>query len=191
MHKHNFLWLRLLRLLWHQRQDILKTQAGASKQYRAWLEALPIRRKPLLKVGCDMGQRQLARFAGRHTAPGLEAAAPASVSVSTTMRLKALLHATHRMYIPIQRKAIDALLTDCENQLVFDQSPYAWREWMMSQFLEHGSQAVLAMVRDNVQLLNHCSQRCEGEGPRSAAHGAVSRASPRGEDFICYRMTTC
>ena len=140
-----------------------ETQAGASKQYRAWLEALPIRRKPLLKVGCDMGQRQLARFAGRHTAPGLEAAAPASVSVSTKMRLKALLHATHRMYIPIQRKAIDALLTDCENQLVFDQSPYAWREWMMSQFLEHGSQAVLAMVRDNVQLLNHCSQRCEGE----------------------------
>ena len=140
-----------------------ETMGGASKKYRAWFEPLPIPRKPLLKVTTEQGQRLLARFAQRYAAPGVPAVAPANAVMNSRARLRALLQATHRMRVPIQRKAIDALLTDYEKQLVFDQSPFAWREWMSRQFLAHGSAAVVAMVRDNNQLLNHCSQRTSGE----------------------------
>ncbi len=139
-----------------------ETMGGASKKYRAWSEPLPLPRKPLLKVTHDQGQRQLARFAQRYTGPEVNAQAPANAVLTSRLRLRALLQTTHRMRVPIQRKAIDTLLTDYEKQLVFDQSPFAWREWMTRQFLAHGSQAVVAMVRDNNQLLNHCSQRSQG-----------------------------
>jgi len=139
-----------------------ETMGGASKKYRAWSEPLPVPRKPLLKISTDVGQLMLARFVTRYTGPSVPPVAPAAAVLNSRQRLKALLHATHRMRIPIQRKCIDTMLTDYEKQLVFDQSPFAWREWMTRQFLAHGSNAVVAMVRDNNQLLNHCSQRNKG-----------------------------
>lgn len=140
-----------------------ETMRGTPKVYRAPLEPLQIPRKPLLKMTQEHGQRLLARFAGTHTAAHVTPHAPANAVLSTRLRARALLHSVHRARVPIQRKAIDRLLTDFEKQVVFDQCPYAWRESMTHLFLQQGGQAVAALVRDNPLLLNQFSQRPKGQ----------------------------
>jgi hypothetical protein len=132
---------------------------GAFKRYRPTLEALPIPRKPLIKILHHQVQDNLMRFASKYVPQTVMTPLPSNASLNTSMRLKALVQATHRMKVPMQRKTLMSMITDYEKMLVLDQLPYAWREGQMRQFLEYGNAAIKNLVGQSDQLLNHACQR--------------------------------
>jgi hypothetical protein len=66
---------------------------------------------------------------------------------------------THRVKVPLQRKALSQMIEDYEKMLVLDQLPYAWREDVLAQFLGHGNGAIANLVAHSDHLINHSSQR--------------------------------
>jgi hypothetical protein len=136
-----------------------ESRNGALEQYRAAFEAFPIPRKPLIKLLHSQMQDNLARFSNKYVPDAVATPLPSGGALNTTMRLRALVQTTHRMKVPLQRKALMTMLGDYEKMLVMDQLPYAWREDLMMQFLAHGNGAVRKFVGQSDQLVNHASQR--------------------------------
>lgn len=136
-----------------------ESRNGALERYRPTLEAFPIPRKPLIKVLHRQVQDNLMRFVSKHVPEVVMTPLPSNASLNSTLRLKALVQTTHRMKLPVQRKALTAMIIDYEKMLVLDQLPYAWRENQMMQLLEHGNGAIKNLVGQSDQLLNHASQR--------------------------------
>ncbi len=136
-----------------------ESRNGTLEQYRPALEAFPIPRKPLMKILHRQMQDNLARFSSKYVLNAVMMPLPSSAGLNTTLRLKALVQATHCIKVPIQRKALMALIIDYEKLLVLDQLPYSRREYLMMHFLEHGNKAIRGLVSESDQLLNHASQR--------------------------------
>ncbi|MEI8210320.1 MAG: hypothetical protein WCG16_14005, partial [Methylococcales bacterium] len=132
---------------------------GALKQYRSSFEAFNIPRKPLMKILHRQMQDNLARFSSKYVPNAVMMPLPSSVGLNTTLRLNALVQTTHRIKVPIQRKALMEMIIDYEKWLVLDQLPYSRREYLMMHFLEHGNKGIRGLVSESDQLLNHASQR--------------------------------
>ncbi len=139
-----------------------ESRDGSLLQYRPTLEALPIPRKPLIKLLHAKAQHSLGQFAARHVPAALDVPLSAGATMNTRQRLRALVQVTHRTKVPLQRKALNAMLGDYEKLLALDQLPYAWRENMLMQFLQSGNGAVRNLVGQSDQLINHASQRPTG-----------------------------
>jgi hypothetical protein len=136
-----------------------ESQNGALEKYRPTLESFPIPRKPLIKLLHGKMQSNLEYFSNKYVPEALACPLSSSASMNTMARLKALVQTTHRMKVPIQRKALISMISDYEKLLVMDQLPYAWRERLLMQFLEHGNGAIKNLVSQSDQLVNHASQR--------------------------------
>ena len=136
-----------------------ESRNGAHELYRPTLEAFPIPRKPLIKVLYSQMQGNLVRFANKYIPDTMSTPLTSSAGLNTSLRLKALVQTTHRIKVPIQRKALMAMIIDYEKMLILDQLPYAWREELMLQFLTAGNGGVRNLVSQSDQLLNHASQR--------------------------------
>lgn len=132
---------------------------GAMRRYRPPFEALPIPRKPLIKLLHETARRGLAQFSARHVPAALATPLSAGATMSSRQRLGALVQLTHRSKVPLQRNALVAMLGDYERLLAFDQMPYVWREHTLAQFLLHGSGAVAELVGQSDILINHASLR--------------------------------
>jgi hypothetical protein len=136
-----------------------ESRNGALERYRPALEAFPISRKPLIKLLHKQMQDNLARFSSKYVPDAVGIPLPSSAGLNTTLRLKALVQTTHRIKIPIQRKALMTMVLDYEKMLVLDQLPYSRRDYLIMHILEYGNKAIKGLVSESDQLLNHASQR--------------------------------
>lgn len=132
---------------------------GMTRSYRSAWEPLIGVRKPLLKATEEQGRQSLEKFAATYVPESLRNSVPSNSSLSTRLRLKALIKTVQSSRVPIQRKAIDQFLASYEKQMVYDQLPYGWKEWAREQVLKHGSSAITDLVSNDRQLLNHASLR--------------------------------
>jgi len=140
-----------------------ESRNGALEQYRPALEAFPIPRKPLIKILHSQVQDNLARFSNKYIPDAVRVPSSSSTGLNTSLRLKALVQATHRIKVPIQRKALTDMILDYEKMLVLDQLPYSRREYLLMQLLESGNKAITGFMSESDQLLNHASQRPKKE----------------------------
>lgn len=140
-----------------------ESRNGSLDQYRPTLEPLPIARKPLIKMLQPQVRSKLAQFEAKYVPESLAVPVTSSAAMGTRPRLNALVQLTHRVKVPLQRKALTAMIEDYEKLLVLDQLPYAWREDLLAQFLAHGNGAIANLVAQSDQIVNHSSQRPKRE----------------------------
>lgn len=140
-----------------------ETLRGGTKMYRAKLEAWSIARKPLLKVTQAQGQQHLAKFSQAFVPASLRRTVPSNAVLTSRLRMRALLCTVAGARLPIRRKDIEAFLTGYEKQLVFDQAPYNWKEWATREVLLNGRDALDGLIANDLQLVNHLSQRPKTE----------------------------
>ncbi|PXW29602.1 hypothetical protein [Paraburkholderia caballeronis] len=140
-----------------------ETLRGGTKMYRAMMEAWSIARKPLLKVTQEQGQQHLARFSMAFVPESIRATIPSNAVLTSRLRVRALLRTIEGSRLPIRQKDVERFLTGYEKQLVFDQAPYNWKEWAAREILLNGRDALDDLVGNDLQLVNHLSQRPKGE----------------------------
>jgi hypothetical protein len=136
-----------------------ESHSGVLDQYRPTFESLPIPRKPLIKMMQAQVRTKLAQFEAKYVPEALATPVTSSAAMGMRPRLTALVQLTHRVKVPLQRKALSQMIEDYEKMLVLDQLPYAWREDVLAQFLGHGNGAIANLVAHSDHLINHSSQR--------------------------------
>lgn len=132
---------------------------GGFKPYRAPLEALPLPRKPLIKMTESQGQQNLIRFAHKYVPSHVALPISAGSTLTSRVRLKTIIQILHAVRVPFRNNAIRTMLNDYEKLLVGDQLPYAWVESAVDRCLIQGDDIKKFLAGSDSQFLNQISQR--------------------------------
>ena len=141
----------------------IENAKGRASRVRAWTEAIPVPRKPAIKVGCDRALQAMNVFARKYVPDAIRVEVPAASVERSTRRIASIIDVLSRSRVPMQADALRRFVADFEKLMVFDQLPFSWTERAVHRFLVDHAEAVQTFVLENDVLLNHLASRPKGE----------------------------
>ncbi|MFM0640349.1 hypothetical protein PQQ63_26990 [Paraburkholderia metrosideri] len=141
----------------------IENAKGKAMRVRAWSEALPIPRKPAIKLTRDRALDAMNLFAHKYVPEKIRVEVPTVAVERSTRRISSVIDILSRARVPVQADALRRFIADFEKLMVFDQLPFSWTERAVHRFLMDHAEAVQTFVLENDVLLNHLASRPKGE----------------------------
>ena len=141
----------------------IENAKGRAMRVRSWTEALPLSRKPAIKVGLERALECMNQFERKYVPEDIRVELPVAAVERSTRRIASIIDVLSRSRVPVQIDALRRFIADFEKLMVFDQLPFSWTERAMHRFLIDHTQAVQTFVVENDVLLNHLASRPKGE----------------------------
>lgn len=141
----------------------IENAKGRAMRVRVWSEAVPVPRKPAIKVTRDRALQAMNLFARKYVPEQIRIEVPASAVERSTRRVASIIDVLSRSRVPVQADALRQFVADFEKFMVFDQLPFSWTERAVYRFLAEQAEAVQTFVLENDVLLNHLASRPKGQ----------------------------
>ncbi|WP_156924636.1 hypothetical protein [Burkholderia sp. WSM2230] len=142
---------------------IIENARGRGTRERAWTEALPISRKPAVKVAASRALETMNQFARKYVPETIRTELPMATVQRSQRRISWIIDTLARARVPVRHDKLRQFVADFEKLLVFDQLPVSWVERALHRFLDDRVDPVRAFVLENGILQNHLALRPKGE----------------------------